>query len=112
MYEHDALLVAGKAPGHLDYHVIVRLGSFEAIKNHIAEQVFRRLEMTRGSSSLLDKILENTEVSVPPATERRAMMYVEARISSFTIAEESTSVFSTSMVISLRPPRKLAGVFN
>lgn len=73
------LEVLNKAPGVLKYHEIVGLGSYDAICEHMVEQVFRSLEGQRSTAALLSKILDRTGVTLPTAVEDNGLMYLEMR---------------------------------
>ncbi|MEJ7759557.1 MAG: hypothetical protein WKF55_08170 [Gemmatimonadaceae bacterium] len=79
LYDRNPLAVVSKAPGKFDYHEVVTLGSFEAIRDVMVEKVFRRLEATKSTQQLLERILDHTGVLLPETLTRRALMYIEAR---------------------------------
>ena len=70
MYDHHPMMVAGKAPAKLDFHEIPKFGTFEAISDYIVEQVFRRLEATKSTTQLLERILDHTGTVIPEETLR------------------------------------------
>lgn len=85
MYDVSPLEIVSKAQGmnkaqaSFRFDEIVRLGSYEAICDHMVDQVFRSLESQRNTRKLLDKILDNTEVEIDQLVFRDAMMYLDMR---------------------------------
>ncbi|MGH9761230.1 MAG: hypothetical protein ACREDR_23360 [Blastocatellia bacterium] len=79
MYECKPLVVVGKAPGKLEFHEIAKFGSLEEVVDHMVESVFRRLEATKNSAQLLERILGHTDVVIPENMLSRAIMYLEMR---------------------------------
>ena len=47
LYKTKPLLVVGKAPGSVQYHEIVKLGSFDAVADCMVEQVITILRQSR-----------------------------------------------------------------
>ena len=79
IFQTNPLLVVSKAPGTLEYHLVAKLGSFDAIADYMVRQVFKKLESEKSTRKLLDKILANTGVSVSTEVFERALMYLEVR---------------------------------
>lgn len=79
MFDGSPLVVAGKAPGTLQFQEIIRLGSFDAIKEKIVDAVFRKIESERSTIKLLEKIIDHTGVHPDPNIQSTALMYLEMR---------------------------------
>lgn len=81
MYEYNPLLVVGKAVGNhqISFPEIVKHGDFHKLSEFMVSQVFRSLENERSTGKLLDKILNNTGVTIPPAIRDDALYYLEMR---------------------------------
>lgn len=79
MFDVSPLIIAGKSPGTLQFHEIIRLGSFDAIKDKIVDTVFRKIENERSTIKLLEKIIDHTGVHPDPVLQSNALMYLEMR---------------------------------
>jgi hypothetical protein len=79
MFDGSPLVVAGKAPGTLQFQEIIRLGSFDAVKEKIVDAVFRKIESERSTIKLLEKIIDHTGVHPDPTIQSTALMYLEMR---------------------------------
>jgi len=79
MYEHNPMLIVGKAPNSLKYHDIVKLGSYDAIANFMVDQVFKRLEGERSTLKTLHRLLDGTDVELETDMLDEAMGFFEIR---------------------------------
>lgn len=79
MYDVRPLDVVSKAQTNIRFDEVVRLGSYEAVCEHMIDQVFRNLENQRNTRALLTKILDKTNVRVEQQVLEDAMMYLEMR---------------------------------
>lgn len=79
MYRVRPLDVVGKAQANIRFDEVVHLGSYEAICEHMIDQVFRSLENQRNTKKLLSKILDKTGVDISQQVLQDAMMYLEMR---------------------------------
>jgi hypothetical protein len=81
MFRVRPLQVVGKAQEALQFPEIVRLGSYEAICDHMIDAVFRKLESSshRSMQKLIETILSRTTVSIERSVLDDAMFYIEIR---------------------------------
>ncbi len=81
MYEKEPLKIVGKVNSNatLTYIEIIKLGSFDKIKEQIVCEIFRKFENERSTVKLIDKILSHTDVEIPEALKDMALMYLEMR---------------------------------
>src|SRR5215217_2149498 len=79
MYDGRPLDVVSKAQASIRFDEVVRLGSYEAICEHMINQVFRNLEGQRNTRKLLSKVLEKTGVEVDRGVLQDAVMYMDMR---------------------------------
>lgn len=79
MYHKRPLAVLGKASSTIPFHEVAKLGSYEAVCDHMITQVFRAIEGKRNTRALLDAILDKTDVVISDAVLEKALMYIEAR---------------------------------
>ncbi len=79
MFRKKPLPISGKAQGSLQYHEIVKLGSYEAICEYIVDEIFRKLDNERNTGKLIKKIVTNTPVEVGDEIFSDAMYYVDIR---------------------------------
>lgn len=81
MYKKDPLKIVGKinSGSTLTYVEIIKLGSFDNIRQKIVTEIFRKFENERSTIKLIDKILSHTDVSVPESLKENALMYLEMR---------------------------------
>lgn len=79
MYHVRPLDVVSKAQTNIRFDEVVRLGSYEAICDHMVDQVFRSLESQRNTRKLLSKILDKTGVEISRPVLQDAIMYFEMR---------------------------------
>lgn len=92
MYDVRPLDVVGKAQASIRFDEVVRLGSYEAICEHMINQVFRNLEGRRNTRKLLSKVLEKTGVEVDRGILQDAMMYMDMRhliVHNFSLIDEA-----------------------
>jgi hypothetical protein len=79
LYKTKPFLVVGKAPGSVQYHEIVKLGSYDAIADYMVEQVFKKLEGLRSTTKQLTAVLDGTGVTLSDTVIHKAMMFFEIR---------------------------------
>lgn len=72
-------MVVGKAQGALQYHEIVKLGSFDAIADFMVEQVFKRLEGERNTIKTIQRLLDGTGVALDSVVLDEALAFFEVR---------------------------------
>jgi len=81
MYQKDPIKIVGKvnSGSTLTYVEIIKLGSFNKIREKIVNEIFRKFENERSTIKLVDKILSHTDVVVPDSLKDTALMYLEMR---------------------------------
>ena len=81
MYQKDPIKIVGKinSGSTLTYVEIIKLGSFNNIREKIVNEIFRKFENERSTIKLIDKILSHTDVIVPDSLKDNALMYLEMR---------------------------------
>jgi len=81
MYRKEPTKIIHKAAGDktIPFSKISELKTFENIENYVIESVFRKLEEERSTLKLLNKILENTKVTIDEDVKNKALMYLEMR---------------------------------
>lgn len=58
---------------------LVNLGTLEKIQEKMIDKVFRKLENDKSTLSLLDNVLNHTDIVIPPDIKTTALMYLEMR---------------------------------
>ena len=81
MYRKDPIKIVGKVTSGstLTYVEIIKLGSFDKIREKIVDDIFRKFENERSTIKLVDKILSHTDVTIPDSLKDTALMYLEMR---------------------------------
>lgn len=81
MYQKDPIKIVDKinSGSTLTYVEIIKLGSFNNIREKIVNEIFRKFENERSTIKLIDKILSHTDVTIPDSLKDNALMYLEMR---------------------------------
>ena len=79
MFNKRPLQIVGDSQSMLKFFQIVELGSYQAICDHMLNQVFRKLTEERSVKKQIEKLLSYARVQVPSDTLDDAMFYIEVR---------------------------------
>ena len=80
MFQKRPLQIVDKVQDVLQFQEIVRIGSYEAVCNHMVDKIFRKLEnQSRNTNSLIEKILDKTGVKSDKKILDDAMHSIEIR---------------------------------
>ena len=79
MYHKKPLMIVGKVQANLNFPQIVKLGSYEAICDHMIRHVFRSFSSLRSTKSLVEQVLDETGVVVRDKTLEDATFYMNIR---------------------------------
>ena len=63
----------------MNFAEILRLGSIENINNEMVHRVFRSIEELRSTTKLLERILNDTKITLTNKMKKDALMYLEMR---------------------------------
>lgn len=78
LYQHAPLQVAGKVPGKVTYHDLIRMGTFDSVEQHIVDSVFRSLQSDR-PGKLLERIVDHTGIVVDDTLREAAALALDTR---------------------------------
>lgn len=81
MFHKRPLQIISKVQESVKFTDIVKLGSYEAICDHMVDRVFRKLNNTsnRSTARLIENILDTTSVKVDENVRDDAIWYMELR---------------------------------
>jgi hypothetical protein len=79
MFYKKPLQIVDKGQERLQFQEIIRLGTYEAICDHMIDRVFRRLQNERSTRNLIGKILDGTGVAIDDDVLENAMWYIDIR---------------------------------
>lgn len=72
-------MIVGKVQANLSFSQIVKLGTYEAICDHMIRHVFRSFSNQRNTKSLVEQVLDKTGVVVKDKTLDDATFYLNIR---------------------------------
>ena len=79
MFQKRPLQIVDKAQDTLQFQEILRLGTYEAVCNHMVDRVFRKLQNDRSTRRLIERILARTGANLDCDVLDDAMWYIDIR---------------------------------
>ena len=80
MFQQRPLQIVDKAQDSLQFQEILRLGTYEAVCDHMVDRVFRKLQNeSRSTNRLIERILARTDAKMDAGILEDATWYIEIR---------------------------------